>query len=167
MLQISSLPENSIDNRRRAEEGGSGPASDGFKDERGVVSAGEEVGDRNFNGNRWPPEETTALLKIRSDMDVAFRDATTPKVRLWEQVSRSVVFYYFEFLFSIPVTTSCSIKVPRECCKFMGISKSWFCTLEVLFCECKLQSVISLPIPSSFELATWSVLCTPTSNSTF
>ena len=44
-------------------------------------------GDRSFGGNRWPRQETLALLKIRSDMDVAFRDASV-KGPLWEQVSR-------------------------------------------------------------------------------
>ena len=43
--------------------------------------------DRSFGGNRWPREETLALLKIRSDMDVAFRDASV-KGPLWDQVSR-------------------------------------------------------------------------------
>ncbi|KAL2339408.1 hypothetical protein Fmac_007348 [Flemingia macrophylla] len=39
--------------------------------------------------NRWPREETMALLKIRSDMEVAFRDSN-PKAPLWEQVSRKL-----------------------------------------------------------------------------
>lgn len=38
-------------------------------------------------GNRWPRQETLALLKIRSEMDAAFRDATV-KGPLWEDVSR-------------------------------------------------------------------------------
>uniref|UniRef100_A0A0D6RAB1 Myb-like domain-containing protein n=1 Tax=Araucaria cunninghamii TaxID=56994 RepID=A0A0D6RAB1_ARACU len=38
-------------------------------------------------GSRWPRQETLALLKIRSEMDAAFRDATL-KAPLWEQVSR-------------------------------------------------------------------------------
>lgn len=46
----------------------------------------EEV-DRSFGGNRWPRQETLALLKIRSDMDTAFRDSN-PKGPLWEEVSR-------------------------------------------------------------------------------
>ncbi|VAH05105.1 unnamed protein product [Triticum turgidum subsp. durum] len=40
-------------------------------------------------GNRWPRQETLALLKIRSDMDAAFRDATL-KGPLWEEVSRKL-----------------------------------------------------------------------------
>jgi hypothetical protein len=38
-------------------------------------------------GNRWPREETLALIRIRSEMDAAFRDATL-KSPLWEEVSR-------------------------------------------------------------------------------
>lgn len=39
------------------------------------------------SGNRWPRQETLALLKIRSDMDASFRDATL-KGPLWEDISR-------------------------------------------------------------------------------
>ncbi|KAK0575488.1 hypothetical protein LWI29_001356 [Acer saccharum] len=45
--------------------------------------------DRGFGGNRWPRQETVALLKIRSDMDVAFRDASV-KGPLWDEVSRKL-----------------------------------------------------------------------------
>ncbi|PPR83655.1 hypothetical protein GOBAR_AA37051 [Gossypium barbadense] len=41
------------------------------------------------SGNRWPRQETLALLKIRSDMDATFRDATV-KGPLWEDVSRKL-----------------------------------------------------------------------------
>ncbi|KAK4434808.1 Trihelix transcription factor GTL1 [Sesamum alatum] len=41
------------------------------------------------SGNRWPRQETLALLQIRSEMDAAFRDATL-KGPLWEQVSRKL-----------------------------------------------------------------------------
>jgi hypothetical protein len=37
--------------------------------------------------NRWPREETLALIRIRSEMDATFRDATL-KGPLWEDVSR-------------------------------------------------------------------------------
>ncbi|KAI0514322.1 hypothetical protein KFK09_010357 [Dendrobium nobile] len=40
-------------------------------------------------GNRWPRQETMALLKIRSDMDPLFQEATL-KAPLWEQVSRKL-----------------------------------------------------------------------------
>ncbi|KAF8377161.1 hypothetical protein HHK36_030534 [Tetracentron sinense] len=50
---------------------------------------GREKSDRNSAGNRWPRQETLALLKIRSDMDVAFRDSAL-KGPLWEEVSRKL-----------------------------------------------------------------------------
>lgn len=58
-------------------------------DEAGVIgsnSAEEEKGN-NCGGNRWPRQETLALLKIRSDMDAVFRDSSL-KGPLWEHVSR-------------------------------------------------------------------------------
>ncbi|CAI8593876.1 unnamed protein product [Vicia faba] len=58
-------------------------------DERGGGSRNEEGGDRNFGGNRWPRQETIALLKIRSEMDVTFRDASV-KGPLWDEVSRKM-----------------------------------------------------------------------------
>ncbi|KAK8642916.1 hypothetical protein V6N13_012240 [Hibiscus sabdariffa] len=48
-----------------------------------------DEGDRSFGGNRWPRQETLALLKIRSDMDSVFRDST-PKGPLWEEISRKL-----------------------------------------------------------------------------
>ncbi|XP_020232124.1 trihelix transcription factor GT-2 [Cajanus cajan] len=54
--------------------------------------AGEEEGDKITNscgGNRWPRQETLALLKIRSDMDAVFRDSSL-KGPLWEQVARKL-----------------------------------------------------------------------------
>ncbi|KAL8515147.1 hypothetical protein ACS0TY_014016 [Phlomoides rotata] len=50
-----------------------------------VPGAEESVG----GGNRWPRQETLALLKIRSDMDVTFKDASL-KGPLWEEVSRKM-----------------------------------------------------------------------------
>ncbi|XP_010531649.2 PREDICTED: trihelix transcription factor GT-2-like [Tarenaya hassleriana] len=47
------------------------------------------MSDRGFGGNRWPRQETLALLKIRSDMDIAFRDASV-KGPLWGEVSRKM-----------------------------------------------------------------------------
>ncbi|KHG04249.1 Trihelix transcription factor GT-2 -like protein [Gossypium arboreum] len=89
--------------------GRSGGARDGGSSEGGGVAAnnmfgsngnnnnnsGDEdrvrvdEGDRCFGGNRWPRQETLALLKIRSDMDVTFRDASV-KGPLWEEVSRKL-----------------------------------------------------------------------------
>lgn len=47
----------------------------------------EEGGHQNSGGNRWPHEETLTLLKIRSEMDLTFRDSTL-KGPLWDEVSR-------------------------------------------------------------------------------
>ncbi|XP_071723929.1 trihelix transcription factor DF1-like [Rutidosis leptorrhynchoides] len=58
----------------------------------GNFGSNEEVreeGDRLFPGNRWPQQETLALLQIRSDMDAAFRGSGI-KGPLWEQVSRKM-----------------------------------------------------------------------------
>lgn len=69
-----------------------GSASDGavaeLRNDVGVGGGGEE-GDRGSTGNRWPREETLALLKIRSDMDLTFRDSTL-KAPLWDEVSRKL-----------------------------------------------------------------------------
>ena len=67
--------------------GGDGPVPGGFGQEE---REGGGEGHRNFGGNRWPREETLALLKIRSDMDVAFRDSAL-KAPLWTEVSRYVL----------------------------------------------------------------------------
>ncbi|CAN7130503.1 unnamed protein product [Brassica rapa subsp. narinosa] len=56
----------------------------------GAFEVSEEMNDRGgFGGNRWPRQETVALLKIRSDMGIAFRDASA-KGPLWEEVSRKM-----------------------------------------------------------------------------
>ncbi|XP_047162709.1 trihelix transcription factor DF1-like [Vigna umbellata] len=68
-----------------ASGGGGGVGSNSGDDERGRI----EEGERSFGGNRWPRQETLALLRIRSDMDVAFRDASV-KGPLWEEVSRKM-----------------------------------------------------------------------------
>lgn len=58
---------------------------------KGEEGEEEEEGDNKINnscgGNRWPRQETLALLKIRSDMDVVFRDSSL-KGPLWEEVAR-------------------------------------------------------------------------------
>jgi hypothetical protein len=70
------------------ELGVSGAVAGGF-DTEGLAAAasGEEGASGGSVGSRWPRQETLALLKIRQDMDAAFRDATI-KGPLWEQVSR-------------------------------------------------------------------------------
>ncbi|GMI82981.1 hypothetical protein like AT1G76890 [Hibiscus trionum] len=60
---------------------------DGSEGEQYKGRVGE--GDRSSGGNRWPRQETLALLKIRSDMDSVFRDSTL-KGPLWEEVSRKL-----------------------------------------------------------------------------
>ncbi|KAA8537895.1 hypothetical protein F0562_027525 [Nyssa sinensis] len=98
MLGVSSLLGKSGDGAAAAEALENGGDSSGG--EVGVVGSstggfGEEEkirieeGDRSSGGNRWPRQETLALLKIRSDMDVAFRDSN-PKGPLWEEVSRKL-----------------------------------------------------------------------------
>ncbi|KAD5507554.1 hypothetical protein E3N88_15257 [Mikania micrantha] len=66
-------------------------ASSGFsEDERGRT----EDGGRSSGGNRWPRQETLYLLKIRQDMDVAFRDSSL-KGPLWDEVSRKLALLGF------------------------------------------------------------------------
>lgn len=64
--------------------GGSGGSSEVGASSSVPVEENERIGG---GGNRWPRQETLALLKIRSDMDVTFRDASL-KGPLWEEVSR-------------------------------------------------------------------------------
>ncbi|XP_062217055.1 trihelix transcription factor GTL1-like [Phragmites australis] len=67
--------------------GAGSSAAAGSFDHEGLSAAGDE-GERGVPaGNRWPRQETLALLKIRSEMDAAFREAAL-KGPLWEQVSR-------------------------------------------------------------------------------
>ncbi|EYU43477.1 hypothetical protein ABFS82_08G098400 [Erythranthe guttata] len=67
-----------------------GSASDAAAVEFGNEGGGgEEEGSRNSGGKRWPREETLALLKIRSEMDTAFRDSNL-KAPLWDEVSRKL-----------------------------------------------------------------------------
>ncbi|KAK4749145.1 hypothetical protein SAY87_026594 [Trapa incisa] len=66
--------------------------SGGAENEAGSPGGGggEERGGRVFGGgNRWPKQETEALLRIRTDMDTAFRDSSS-KGPLWEEVSRKL-----------------------------------------------------------------------------
>lgn len=61
------------------------PLSGGDMD--ALAAAADVGGSSGGGGNRWPRQETLALLRIRSEMDAAFRDATL-KGPLWEDVSR-------------------------------------------------------------------------------
>lgn len=72
---ISSRPPSNMDELIKLSSGGGDEDAEG--DRAGGLAS----------GNRWPRQETLALLKIRSDMDAAFRDATI-KGPLWEDISR-------------------------------------------------------------------------------
>ncbi|XP_042386154.1 trihelix transcription factor GTL1-like isoform X1 [Zingiber officinale] len=61
-----------------------------FPDDEALAVAGDDPERGGSSaGNRWPRQETLALLKIRSEMDASFRDATL-KAPLWEEVSRKL-----------------------------------------------------------------------------
>ncbi|KAL5766143.1 hypothetical protein ACOSP7_016760 [Xanthoceras sorbifolium] len=62
------------------------PAGSNLEELMRLSEEGDRGGGGSSSGNRWPRQETLALLKIRSDMDAAFRDATV-KGPLWEDVS--------------------------------------------------------------------------------
>ncbi|GMH21575.1 hypothetical protein Nepgr_023417 [Nepenthes gracilis] len=74
-----------------AHDGGGGVGSSSIPAEllMGHKGSGDDFCDRNSAGNRWPRQETIALLRIRSDMDLVFRDSTL-KRPLWEEVSRKM-----------------------------------------------------------------------------
>jgi hypothetical protein len=59
----------------------------GGADDEMMGSGGAGGGSSGASSNRWPREETQALIRIRSEMDATFRDATL-KGPLWEDVSR-------------------------------------------------------------------------------
>jgi hypothetical protein len=75
--------------QQQYDELGASSAGAGGFDAEGLAAAaaGEEGASGGSAGNRWPRQETLELLRIRSEMDAAFRDATL-KGPLWEQVSR-------------------------------------------------------------------------------
>ncbi|XP_062146060.1 trihelix transcription factor GTL1 isoform X2 [Alnus glutinosa] len=64
------------------------PLQGGSADEDALAAAAGDGGVVG-GGNRWPRQETLALLRIRSEMDAVFRDATL-KGPLWENVSRKL-----------------------------------------------------------------------------
>ncbi|XVF53247.1 hypothetical protein PTKIN_Ptkin05aG0084400 [Pterospermum kingtungense] len=82
---ISSRPPatGNLDEFMRLASGGGGGGDEGDRAGGGGAAGGVA------SGNRWPRQETLALLKIRSDMDATFRDASV-KGPLWEDVSRKL-----------------------------------------------------------------------------
>ncbi|KAL0391814.1 UNVERIFIED_CONTAM: Trihelix transcription factor GT-2 [Sesamum radiatum] len=76
------------------ESGGASGGSSEVGASSSMIPAAEDSHERS-GGNRWPRQETLALLKIRSDMDVAFRDASL-KGPLWEEVSRKMAELGFQ-----------------------------------------------------------------------
>ncbi|XP_011074760.1 trihelix transcription factor GT-2-like [Sesamum indicum] len=76
------------------ESGGASGGSSEVGASSSMIPTAEDSHERS-GGNRWPRQETLALLKIRSDMDVAFRDASL-KGPLWEEVSRKMAELGFQ-----------------------------------------------------------------------
>ncbi|KAG6786037.1 hypothetical protein POTOM_007629 [Populus tomentosa] len=78
---------------RVATEGGEGGGGGGFgsnsAEEDKTMGVDHEGNRMNYGANRWPRQETLALLKVRSDMDAVFRDSGL-KGPLWEEVSRKL-----------------------------------------------------------------------------
>ncbi|KAK7279835.1 hypothetical protein RJT34_24893 [Clitoria ternatea] len=65
-------------------------ANSGEEKGGGELEEGDKINSNSSGGgNRWPRQETLALLKIRSDMDAVFRDASL-KGPLWEEVARKL-----------------------------------------------------------------------------
>lgn len=56
-------------------------------EEEGAAAADAPPADRFSAANRWPQDETLALLRIRSEMDFSFRESVF-KSPLWDQLSR-------------------------------------------------------------------------------
>lgn len=69
------------------------PTAAAAADGGGSSGGGEEPERNSGGGNRWPRQETIALLKIRSDMDAVFKDSSL-KGPLWEEVSRYLLSLY-------------------------------------------------------------------------
>ncbi|CAI9763956.1 unnamed protein product [Fraxinus pennsylvanica] len=76
--------------------GGATSIPGGFSEEdKAAAAARMDENERSVGGNRWPRQETMALIKIRSDMAVTFRDSSL-KGPLWEEVSRKMAELGFE-----------------------------------------------------------------------
>ncbi|KAG0557334.1 hypothetical protein KC19_11G121100 [Ceratodon purpureus] len=79
--------------------GVSRPSPTKYNNQQLVVVAQDDDGleeeGRSTGGNRWPRQETLALIKIRSEMDANFRDSGL-KGPLWEEVSRKLAEQGFQ-----------------------------------------------------------------------
>jgi hypothetical protein len=137
MLEISVSLENknfsggAATGNRESEEG-VGSVSVGSGEEERV---GGEEGDRNWAGNRWPRQETLALLRIRSDMDDAFKESST-KAPLWEEVSRSVNKFQLHLLVFSREILFCSFR-------FLFVSLEILNTYLAQVFECRSSVVLN------------------------
>ncbi|KAL3840090.1 hypothetical protein ACJIZ3_024681 [Penstemon smallii] len=104
MRGVSGLMGTSVDGAAAAaaeQPHESGVGASGCSSDAGAIPGPggmDEISERSGGaggGNRWPRQETLALLKIRSEMDVAFRDSSL-KGPLWEQVSRKMAELGFQ-----------------------------------------------------------------------
>ncbi|KAK8947499.1 Trihelix transcription factor GT-2 [Platanthera guangdongensis] len=68
---------------------GAGGVRGSFPDDEALGASEDAERAGGGVGNRWPRQETLALLKIRSEMDTAFRDSPL-KGPLWDDVSRKL-----------------------------------------------------------------------------
>ncbi|MCO5560867.1 hypothetical protein L7F22_014487 [Adiantum nelumboides] len=55
-----------------------------------LSAAADDADNASVGGSRWPNEETLALLRIRSEMDALFRDSSSIKEPLWDEVARKL-----------------------------------------------------------------------------
>ncbi|XP_075517144.1 trihelix transcription factor DF1-like [Primulina tabacum] len=93
---VSGLMTSSSGDGVAHESGGANGGSSEVGASSAVRGGGVEESERiGGGGNRWPKHETLALLKIRFDMDVAFRDSNF-KGPLWEEVSRKMTELGFQ-----------------------------------------------------------------------
>ena len=69
------------------EVGGAGGFASNSTEEDKNTGVDHKADRMNYGANRWPRQETLALLKTRSAMDAVFRDSSL-KGPLWEDVSR-------------------------------------------------------------------------------
>ncbi|MCO5590315.1 hypothetical protein L7F22_044284 [Adiantum nelumboides] len=79
-------------NKQQGDQGVQGAAGMSMinQDDMQDIALGvDELDKGGSGGNRWPRQETLALLKVRSEMDSSFRDSSL-KRPLWDEVSRKL-----------------------------------------------------------------------------